>query len=64
MAYDEIAKKATLKYRKKNIKQIILDLNRTTDTDIIDRLESVPNRSQYLKELIRNDLKMYNNNDD
>lgn len=36
--------------------QITMKLNRTTDADILDRLQSVPNRQGYIKSLIREDL--------
>lgn len=35
---------------------IRLKLNKVTDSDIIDRLESVDNKNGYIKELIRKDL--------
>ena len=48
--------KASMKYNEKNVKQIKLALNLNTDKDIIDKLNNVPNKQGYIKELIRNDL--------
>ena len=49
--------KANLKYKRKNIKQMKLDLNRNTDSDIISFLEKCENKQGYIKSLIRNDIK-------
>ena len=60
MAYSEALKKAVRKYQDKNIKKIGIDLNINTDKDILDYLETKDNRTSYLKELIRNDMKGLN----
>lgn len=49
--------KASMKYSEKNVKQIKLALNRKTDSDIIEILESKENIQGYIKELIRSDNK-------
>lgn len=46
-----------MKYDKNNTTQIKMKLNKNTDADIIEKLETVENRQGYLKELIRNDIK-------
>lgn len=56
MAYNETSKKATVKYRSKNIKQVIIDMNKTTDKDILDHLDTVQNKARYIKDLIRKDM--------
>lgn len=48
--------KATAKYDKLNTKQVILKLNKTTDKDIIERLEGVDSKMGYIKDLIRADI--------
>lgn len=48
--------KAQAKYDAANTKQVHLKLNRNTDWDIIDKLNSVPNMQGYIKRLIRADL--------
>lgn len=41
---------------KRNGKQYLLQLRKSTDSDIIEKLESQENKNGYLKTLIRNDL--------
>ena len=45
-----------MKYDKNNTVQIKMKLNKNTDADILEFLETVENRQGYLKELIRNDM--------
>ena len=49
--------RANLRYQKKNIKQMKLDLNRNTDSDIIHFLDQCKNKQGYIKKLIREDMK-------
>lgn len=56
MSTKEAQARASAKYDKENTKQIILKLNLKTDADILQKLESVPNRQGYIKDLIRADL--------
>ena len=44
------------KWRKENIKKIILDLNKTTDKDVLDHLDKQPNKKEYLIGLVRKDI--------
>lgn len=48
--------KAQAKYDAANTKQVHLKLNRNTDWDVIDKLNSVPSKQGYIKKLIRADL--------
>lgn len=48
--------KAQAKYDAKNTRQLHLKLNRRTDWDVLEKLDSVPNKQGYIKELIRADL--------
>lgn len=48
--------KAQEKYRKKNTKNVTLQLNINTDKDIIEKLNKVSSKMGYIKELIRKDL--------
>ena len=41
---------------KRNGKQYLLQLRKSTDSDIIEKLESQENKNGYLKSLIRNDI--------
>lgn len=45
------------KYKKANTKQIALQLNLKTDADILQKLESVPNKQGFIKESIRKNMK-------
>lgn len=56
MSTKEAKARASAKYDKENTKQIILKLNLKTDADILQKLESVPNRQGYIKDLIKADL--------
>ena len=47
----------SMEYHKENLKQIKFTLNRNYDQDIIDYLDSIPNKNGYLKQLIRDDMK-------
>lgn len=49
--------KASAKYNETNVKQVKLALNKKTDADIIEKLESVDNIQGYIKKLIREDIK-------
>lgn len=48
--------KAVIKYKKSKTKQFNLSLNTSTDRDIIEKLESVPSKQGYIKNLIREDI--------
>lgn len=43
-------------YDASNTVQIRLKLNKKTDSDILDRLDAVPNKQGYIKGLIRSDI--------
>lgn len=47
---------AVKRYKEKNIRQVKMDLNIKTDADILEKLDSLPNKTGYIKELIRADL--------
>ena len=49
------------RYARKYKKQFSLPCFTTTEQDIIDKLESVPNKSGYIKRLIREDIKKEKN---
>ena len=44
------------KYAQTTTKRIAFDVNLKTDQDIIQRLNEVPNKQGYIKELIRADI--------
>lgn len=45
-------------WKRENLYRLSIDLNRNSESDkpLIERLEQVPNKSQYVKHLIRRDL--------
>ena len=49
-------KRATAKYDKSHTKGVYIKLNKTTDADILKRLQEVGNVQGYIKELIRKDI--------
>lgn len=48
--------RASMKYNSKNIKQLKLNLNKKTDSDIIQHLDKKDNVQGYIKKLIRDDM--------
>lgn len=44
------------RYAKKNKRQIKIDCIISTEQDILNKLDSVPNKAGYIKELIRADI--------
>lgn len=48
--------KAQAKYDAENTRQVHLKLNRRIDGDVLEKLDSVPSKQGYIKELIRADL--------
>jgi hypothetical protein len=48
--------KAGYKYDKENTRQVHLKLNRRTDGDVLEKLDSVPSKQGYIKALVRADL--------
>lgn len=52
----EAQKRASVKYNAEKTTLITIRLTHTTDADILERLNSVPNKQGYLKDLIRKDI--------
>lgn len=48
--------RASMRYDEKNTVKFTVKLNRRTDRDLIERMESVSNKNGYIKELIRKDI--------
>lgn len=48
--------KAQKKYDAENTRQVHLKLNRRTDSDVLEKLDNVPSKQGYIKDLIRADL--------
>lgn len=52
----EAQKKASARWDAANTIQVKLKLNKNTDVDILEKLDSVSNKQGYIKELIRADI--------
>ena len=48
--------KASNKYAKENTKTFLIKVSKKTETEILEKLESVENKSGYIKKLIYDDL--------
>lgn len=44
------------KYIKNNIQRVVLNLNKNTDTDLIEWVESLENKQGTIKEILRNHI--------
>jgi len=55
MAQTEAQRRAALKYTKKSVKQLNISLF-PSDQDIIDHLETIPKKAEYIRRLIREDI--------
>lgn len=51
--YSEAQKRATLKWKKENIRRIELNFNKETDSDILEVLDAQENKQGFIKEIIR-----------
>ena len=49
--------KNSIKYDRETTKRVYIKLNKNTDKDILDYLDSIQNKQGYIKELIRKDMK-------
>ena len=49
-------KKADKKYIKNKTTMLVVKLFNSTDSDIISKLQTVPNKSGYIKKLVREDI--------
>jgi hypothetical protein len=49
--------RAVAKYNKENTKNVVLHLNILTDKDVLDYLYRKENKTGYIKDLIREDMK-------
>lgn len=53
---NEAKRKANARFDKKNTKMIVVKLNKNTDKDILDLLESVDNTQGFIKQLLRKEI--------
>ena len=52
----EAKMRANSKYEKKHIRQILLKFHKTHEEEIIEKLDSVPSKNNYIRQLILQDL--------
>ena len=57
MPYTEAVRRAQKKYDAESVTVMKMRLNYNTDADVIEWLNKVPNKSAYVKELIRKDMR-------
>lgn len=53
----EAQKRASAKYDAGNTTRLYIKLNNTTDKDILEFLDTVPNKQGFIKDLIREKIK-------
>lgn len=47
---------ANLRYQTKNVMQVKVGFNRSTEPELVKRLEEEPNKARYIKNLVREDV--------
>lgn len=57
MAYSKAQAKATMKWKKENVKRVEINLNKETDADVIEYFESTGNTQGEIKRLARARIK-------
>ena len=53
----EAQKRAKKKYDSLRTKQYVMRLRIGADADVIEKLDSVPSKTEYIRELVRRDIK-------
>ena len=56
MVVKESQRKAAKKYQLENTKSYSFQVNKKTESDIINHLEKIENKAKYIKNLIRQDI--------
>ena len=59
--YLKAKRKRNAEYNEANTIRMTLRLNNNTDADVIEKLKSVPSRTEYIKALIRADIEREEN---
>ena len=52
----ERQQRTNAKYQKKSMKTISIRFHKTNDKDVIEKLESVENKTDYIRQLIKKEL--------
>lgn len=45
------------RYEARHLTRIVIKFNRVTDADVIERIRSEPSKIDYIRRLVRNDMK-------
>lgn len=56
MAMSEAQKRASAKWNAKALRQITLHFNKENDADVLRKMDSVPNKTDYVRQLVREDI--------
>ena len=56
MPRTEAQKRARNKWQAKAMRQIALRFNRENDADVLRKMDSVPNKTDYVRQLVRDDI--------
>ena len=51
--------RASQKYQREKCRKITVQMNKRIDADILDWLDSLPNKAGYIKDLIRADMEKH-----
>lgn len=57
MGYKENKRKYVLEYQKEHYASVVFHLRKEEDKDVLEFLKGFPNKSKYLIELIKKDMK-------
>lgn len=56
MPRTEAQKRARNKWQAKAMRQIALRFNKENDADVLRKMDSVPNKTDYVRQLVREDI--------
>lgn len=59
MKSKEAQYRAISKFQREKMTAVLLRLNKNTDADVIRKLDAVPSKMGYIKELIRQDIEKH-----
>lgn len=60
MVYTDAHKRADVKYKKDKTTQVCVRFYNATEGELLDYLQSLPNKQGYIKQLIREDMERKN----
>jgi len=57
--WEDNKRKYITDYNRANMKDVVVHINKKTESDILEHLEMVPNKNGYIKSLIREDIRRF-----